>query len=158
MQLSTRQARVYMLATLLGPGKPVPAAKIIATLACSEPTLTRVLKELREFYSAEIKYSKANHTYQLTHAGLLDKKQLRRMNEALNANAGRKTSETVSHVSLDKEKKKAVSLSLKMSILQKIELLALLSNITRSEAVEMIVGEYADRLIREIKAEQKAGE
>ena len=34
----------------------------------------------------------------------------------------------------------------------------MLSGVTRSEAVEMIVGEYADRLIREIKAEQKAGE
>lgn len=155
MQLSTRQARVYTLATLLGPGKPVTATKVIATLACSEPTLTRVLKDLRESYYADIKYSKASHTYQLVNAGLLNKKQLRRMGEALNANAQLKISETASVISLDKEKKKAVSLSLKMSILQKIELLALLSSITRSEAVEMIVGEYADRLIREIKAEQK---
>lgn len=158
MQLSTRQARVYKLATLLGPGKPVAAAKIIAALACSEPTLTRVLKELRAFYSAEIKYSKAHHAYQLVNPGLLDKKQLRQMTEALNTHAERKPDETVSYVSLDKEKKKAVSLSLKMSILQKIELIALLSNVTRSEAVEMVVGEYADRLIREIKAEQKMGE
>lgn len=158
MQLSTRQARVYKLATILGPGKPVTAAKIIAALACSEPTLTRALKDLRESYSADIKYSKANHAYQLVNPGLLNKKQLRRMSEALNVNEQRKPAKTTSFVSLDKEKKKAVSLSLKMSILQKIELVALLSKITRSEAVEMIVGEYADRLIREIKAEQKAGE
>ncbi|HCC12303.1 MAG TPA: tellurium resistance protein TerW, partial [Atlantibacter hermannii] len=32
MQLSTRQARVYKLATILGPGKPVTAAKIITAL------------------------------------------------------------------------------------------------------------------------------
>lgn len=153
MQLSTRQARVYTLATLLGSGKPVTAAKILATLACSEPTLTRALKELRELYAADIKYSKATHAYQLIGPGQLDRKQLRRMNEALSTYARVKTSEAVSHVSLDKEKKKAVSLSLKMSILQKIELVAMLSNISRSEAVEMIVGEYGDRLIREIKAE-----
>ena len=147
MQLSTRQARVYKLATILGPGKPVTAAKIITALACSEPT-----------YSADIKYSKASHAYQLVDPGLLNKKQLRRMSEALTANAQLKPAQTVNVVSLDKEKKKAVSLSLKMSILQKIELISMLSGVTRSEAVEMIVGEYADRLIREIKAEQKAGE
>ncbi|WP_165460283.1 tellurium resistance protein TerW [Atlantibacter sp.] len=158
MQLSTRQARIYTLATLLGPGKPVTAAKISATLACSEPTLTRALKDLRESYSADIKYSKASHTYQLVEPGLLNKKQLRRMSEALDANARIKTTEPLHVVSLDKEKKKAVSLSLKMSILQKIELISMLSGVTRSEAVEMIVGEYADRLIREIKTEQKAGE
>lgn len=153
MQLSTRQARVYTLATLLGPGKPVTAAKILATLACSEPTLTRALKALRELYAADIKYSKATHAYQLISPGQLDRKQLRRMNDALSTHARVKTSEAVSRVSLDKEKKKAVSLSLKMSILQKIELVAMLSNISRSEAVEMIVGEYGDRLIKEIKAE-----
>ena len=158
MQLSTRQARVYKLATILGPGKPVTAAKIITALACSEPTLTRALKDLRESYSADIKYSKASHAYQLVDPGLLNTKQLRRMSEALTANAQLKPAQTVNVVSLDKEKKKAVSLSLKMSILQKIELISMLSGVTRSEAVEMIVGEYADRLIREIKAEQKAGE
>jgi len=80
------------------------------------------------------------------------------MSEALTANAQLKPAQTVNVVSLDKEKKKAVSLSLKMSILQKIELISMLSGVTRSEAVEMIVGEYADRFTHEIKAEQKAGE
>ncbi|EEF4804311.1 tellurium resistance protein TerW, partial [Salmonella enterica subsp. enterica serovar Kentucky] len=47
MQLNTRQARIFKLANLLGTGKPVSAADIITSLECSEPTLTRALKELR---------------------------------------------------------------------------------------------------------------
>lgn len=48
MQLNTRQERVYTLANILGSGKPVSAQSITATLACSEPTLSRALKELRK--------------------------------------------------------------------------------------------------------------
>ncbi|MGB8664799.1 MAG: tellurium resistance protein TerW, partial [Serratia inhibens] len=139
MQLSTRQARIFQLAILLGAGLPVSTRKIIAKLACSEPTLTRALKELRETYSAEIKYSKATHSYQLIEPGLLDKKTIRRMNETLNSSVDLKTSEVVSRVSLDKEKKKAVSLSLRMSVLRKIDQLAMLADTTRSDVVELLV-------------------
>lgn len=139
MQLSTRQARIFRLATLLGSGLPVPTQKIINQLACSEPTLTRALKALRETYSAEIKYSKATHSYQLVDAGNLDKKTIRRMNEALSSSIDFKSGETISKVSLDKEKKKAVSLSLRMSVLRKIDQLAMLAGTTRSDAVELLV-------------------
>ncbi|MBN3214885.1 MULTISPECIES: tellurium resistance protein TerW [Pectobacterium] len=147
MQLSTRQVRVFQLANILGTGKPVAAAQIIAALDCSEPTLTRVLKELRNTYSAEIKYSKALHAYHMVQPGQLDKKTLRRMTEALSSNAAFKE-ETVSRVFLDKEKKKAVSLSLRMSILRKIDTLARLKDVTRSEAVEMLIDKCANELIR----------
>jgi len=139
MQLSTRQARIFQLAILLGSGLPVSAKKIIAQLACSEPTLTRALKELRETYSAEIKYSKATHTYQLIENGLIDKKTLRRMNETLHSSLDLKTGEVASKVSLDKEKKKAVSLSLRMSVLRKIDRLTILAETTRSDVVELLV-------------------
>lgn len=86
MQLNTRQERVYTTANILGSGKPVSAQSITATLACSEPTLSRALKELRETYAAEIKYSKAGHSYQMVNSGLLDKKTLKRMSEALDLN------------------------------------------------------------------------
>jgi len=150
MQLSTRQARIYRLGILLGSGTPVPTQKIITQLACSEPTLTRALKALRETYSAEIRYSKATHSYQLVEPGLLDKKTIRRMNEALNSSAEFKAGETVSKVSLDKEKKKAVSLSLRMSVLRKIDQLAMLAGTTRSDAVELLVdhsiAEFSERI------------
>lgn len=139
MQLSTRQARIFRLALLLGSGVPVPTIKIINQLACSEPTLTRALKALRETYSAEIRYSKATHSYQLVEPGFLDKKTIRRMSEALNSSIEYKSGETVSKVSLDKEKKKNVSLSLRMSVLRKIDLLAMLAGTTRSDAVELLV-------------------
>jgi len=155
MHLSTRQARIYTLAILLGSGKPVSAESIITALNCSEPTLTRALKELRESYAAEIKYSKAGHSYQLTGVGQLDKKALRRMNEALAENAEMKPAETVSRVFLDKDKKKAVSLSLRMSLLRKIDRLSVLQDITRSEAVDMAVAHGIDELIRSAIAQKK---
>ncbi|KQN52794.1 MULTISPECIES: hypothetical protein [Rahnella] len=146
MQLSTRQARIFRLAQLLGTGQPVSATKVITRLACSEPTLTRALKELRETYSAEIKYSKATHSYQMTDAGSLDKKTLRQMAQALHSSGDLKTEEQVSHVSLDKEKKKTVSLSLRMSVVRKIDRLAMLVETSRSDAVEMLV----DRCIADV--------
>ncbi|WP_114192966.1 tellurium resistance protein TerW [Edaphovirga cremea] len=155
MQLSTRQARIFTLANLLGSGKPVSATRIISSLDCSEPTLTRALKELRDSYSAEIKYSKATHSYQLVTPGQLDKKTLRRMSEALTANAEIKTGEIVSRVILDKDKKKAVSLSLKMSALRKIDKLSRLSGTTRSEAVEMLVINCIDTLISGLPTRKK---
>jgi len=139
MQLSTRQARIFRLAMLLGSGTPVETQRIIGQLGCSEPTLTRALKELRETYSAEIRYSKATHSYQLVESGLLDKKTLRQMNKTLSSNIETKTDEVVSKVSLDKEKKKAVSLSLRMSVLRKIDQLAMQTDTTRSDIVELLV-------------------
>ncbi|WP_312176028.1 tellurium resistance protein TerW [Pseudescherichia sp.] len=148
MQLNTRQARIFTLANLLGTGKPVSAADIINSLDCSEPTLTRALKELRESYSAEIKYSKAGHSYQLISPGQLDKKTLRRMSEALLSNAEFKTSTTGSRVVLDKDKKTTVSLSLRMRVLRKIDRLATLSGTSRSEAVEKMAEHVVDELIK----------
>lgn len=156
MQLNTRQARIFTLANLLGTGKPVSAADIIKSLDCSEPTLTRALKELRDSYSAQIKYSKAGHSYQLVDPGQLDKKTLRRMNEALALNAEQKTSETGSRVFLDKDKKTTVSLSLRMRVLRKIDRLADLSGTSRSEAVEKIAERVVDDLIREYLTQKSA--
>lgn len=154
MHLSTRQARTYKLALLLGNGKPVSSEGIITALACSEPTLTRTLKELRESYSAEIKYSKATHSYQMVSPGQLDKKSLKRMGEALTENEESKPVETVSRVFLDKEKKKAVSLSLRMSLLRKINTLARLQGLTRSEAVDNAVAASIDELIKQARQKQ----
>ncbi|MDF7681800.1 tellurium resistance protein TerW [Enterobacteriaceae bacterium ESL0689] len=147
MQLNTRQERVYTLANLLGSGKPVSAAFITATLACSEPTLSRALKELRESYFAEIKYNKASHSYQLVNSGLLDKKILKRMSEALSLNTDLKTHDHSSRVVLDKDIKTSVSLSIRRRILRKIDKLATLSGASRSETVEKLVEMKIDEAI-----------
>ncbi len=156
MLLSTRQARIFQLAILLSTGLPVSAPKIINQLACSEPTLTRALKALRETYFAEIRYSKATRTYQLVKSGLLEKKMIRRMNETLSASIEFKTGESVSKVYLDKEKKKAVSLSLRGSVLRKIDQLAMLAGSTRSDAVELLVdhsiAEFSATLPQRVKS------
>ena len=146
MQLSTRQARVFRLATLLGAGTPVESQRIISQLNCSEPTLTRALKELRETYSAEIRYSKATHSYQMVESGSLDKKTLRQIHNTLSSNVETKPDEVVSKVSLDKEKKKAVSLSLRMSVLRKIDQLAMQTDTTRSDIVELLVDSHITQL------------
>lgn len=153
MQLSTRQVRVFTLATLLSSGKKVPTIKIISALECSEPTLTRVLKEIRDSYGAEIKYSKASRAYQMTERGQLDSKALRRMREALSASEDLRHNGMTSRVYLDKDKKKSVSLSLKMSALRKIDRLSYLNNSTRSEAVELLVDHYIENLIQSTLAE-----
>lgn len=155
MQLNSRQARVFRLANILGTGKPVAAAQIISSLECSEPTLTRVLKELRESYSAEIKYSKSTRSYQLVGPGLLDKKALKRMQEALASNAELKSSHGSSRVILAKDKKTAVSLSLRMTIVRKLDRLARLNGISRSESVEMLAEKYIDELIRDVNLRKK---
>lgn len=155
MQLNTRQARVFRLANLLATGKPVLAVEIITSLACSEPTLTRALKELRNAYSAEIKYSKAGHSYQLVNPGVLDKKTLHWMTEALTANAELKKTASRGKVFLDKDKKTAVSLSLRMRVLKKIDRLSMLEGYTRSEAVEKITERIVDELIKESRENKK---
>ncbi|HCC2748923.1 tellurium resistance protein TerW [Klebsiella pneumoniae] len=138
MQLNSRQERIYTLANLLGTGKPVSAEKIIGTLGCSEPTLSRALKELRESYAADIKYSKAGHSYQLVSYGQLDKKTLRRMNEALSQHAELRSQGISTKVLLDKDLKTTVSLSIRRRILRKIDRLAKLTGTSRSEAVETL--------------------
>ncbi|MNC72207.1 hypothetical protein D3C77_738730 [compost metagenome] len=77
------------------------------------------------------------------------------MQDALAANSELKTSETVSRVYLDKEKKKAVSLSLKMSVLRKIDRLSRVTETTRSEAVDMVVERCIDDLVRSIQASKQ---
>lgn len=138
MQLNTRQERIYTLANLLGTGRPVSAEKIISVLACSEPTLSRALKEIRESYAAEIKYSKAGHSYQLVSHGQLDKKALRRMREALTQHAEQKTQDIATKVVLDKDMKTTVSLYIRRRVLRKIDKLAELTGTSRSEAVEAL--------------------
>lgn len=152
MQLSTRQTRIFRLAILLGSGYPVSSKKIIIELACSEPTLTRALKELRESYSAEIRYSRSSHSYQLVDPGQLDSKILYRMHETLADSENTKADGAVHKVTLDKEKKKAVSLSLRMSVLSKIDKFSNLADMTRSDAVELLV----ERCIADLSAAFKS--
>jgi len=76
------------------------------------------------------------------------------MNEALAQNAELKTGESTGKVVLDKDKKTAVSLSLRIRILRKIDRLATLSGSTRSEAVEKLALHSADELIKEYSAKK----
>ena len=73
------------------------------------------------------------------------------MNEALAQNAELKTGESTGR-SYSIRIKTAVSLSLRMRILRKIDRLAALSGSTRSEAVEKLALHSVDELIKEYSA------
>ena len=83
MMLSAKQKRAFTLAISLFSEKHVSATKIIEDLGCSEATLTRSLRDLRETYNVTIKYSKSTHSYQLTDTGNLTKKDISHMKTAI---------------------------------------------------------------------------
>ncbi|CNC84643.1 tellurium resistance protein TerW [Yersinia pseudotuberculosis] len=157
MLLSTKQFRHYTLALLLASGKPVDADDIYNKLSCSGPTLTRALKELRETYNAEIRYSKSTHSYQLTEKGTLTPKVLRHIKDAIASHMIIKSHEELvaSHVILDKEKKRSISLSLRMSVIRKIDRVVNQLEITRSEAVEILVNTYISELMLSVSKPPK---
>ncbi|MDC9589274.1 tellurium resistance protein TerW [Xenorhabdus sp. XENO-10] len=149
MLLNPKQFRNFKLTLLLSHGKPVSKVKIIRELNCSEPTLTRALRELRDLYCADIRFSKMGNTYQLVDKGMLAKKDVKRIEELLVQHLSFKAEEATSHVFLDKEKKKPISLSLRMSVLRKIDGLANRLETTRSEVVEMVVDQFIEKLLKE---------
>ncbi|AYA39396.1 tellurium resistance protein TerW [Xenorhabdus nematophila] len=149
MLLSPKQFRNFKLTLLLSHGKPVSKARIIRELNCSEPTLTRALRELRDLYCADIRFSKIGITYQLVDKGMLTKKDVKRIEELLAQHLSLKAEEATSHVFLDKEKKKPVSLSLRMSVIRKIDGLSHRLETTRSEIVEMVVDRFIEMLLKE---------
>ncbi|MEX0446403.1 tellurium resistance protein TerW [Xenorhabdus sp. SGI246] len=149
MLLSPKQLRNFKLTLLLSHEKPVSKVKVIEALSCSEPTLTRTLRELRDHYCADIRFSKMGNTYQLVDKGMLTRKEVRRIEELLTQHNNFKSKEATSHVYLDKEKKRSISLSLRMSVIRKIDGLSNRLGATRSETVEMVV----DRFIEELQKE-----
>ncbi|OTA20198.1 tellurium resistance protein TerW [Xenorhabdus beddingii] len=149
MLLSPKQFRNFKLTLLLSHGKPISKVRIIKELSCSEPTLTRALRELRDLYCADIRFSKIGNTYQLVDSGMLTKKDVKRIEELLAHHLSLKADEAISHVFLDKEKKKPVSLSLRMSVIRKIDGLAHRLETTRSDVVEMVVDRFIEKLMRE---------
>ncbi|EIR3841769.1 ribbon-helix-helix protein, CopG family, partial [Salmonella enterica] len=84
-------------------------------------------------------------------SGLLDKKTLKRMSEALDLNTDLKTHDQGARVILDKDIKTSVSLSIRRRILRKIDKLAELSGTSRSEAVEKLVEMKIDEIIKVLK-------
>ncbi|CDG20206.1 Tellurium resistance protein terW [Xenorhabdus poinarii G6] len=149
MLLNPKQLRNFKLTLLLAPGKPISKVRIIRELNCSGPTLTRALRNLRDLYCADIRFSKMGNTYQLVDKGMLTKKDVKRIEELLAQHLSFKSEASISHVFLDKEKKKSISVSLRMSVLRKIDGLANRLETSRSEVVEMVVDQCIETLLQE---------
>lgn len=143
MSLSSKQFRQYKLIVLLSTGKPVSKHTLFKQTDCSEPTFIRDLRDIRREFSAEIKFIKANSKYQMTGAGTITPKHIRYMREALVIREQTKAVNNLAGtVKLDKEGKKPVSLSLRFSVIRKIEMYANRNNMNRSQVVEWLVEEY----------------
>ena len=100
-----------MLTVLLSTGKTVSKDTIIEQLNCSSPTFNRDLRDIRETYQAEIRYTKANHSFQLVEPGLLNTKIVRHLREALAVHENGQHSESHSGVNLDKDGKSSLVLA-----------------------------------------------
>lgn len=137
MMLSAKQKRAFTLAISLFSEKHVSATKIIEDLGCSEATLTRSLRDLRETYNVTIKYSKSTHSYQLTDTGNLTKKDISHMKTAIEKHdASNINDETVS---LTKIRKRAVTLSLTNAAISELDKRAAAEGKTRSDIVESLI-------------------
>jgi len=147
MFISSKQKRFFTLAIQLSSGKPVSTKAVIEKLECSGATLTRCLRELRERYSATIKFSKANNSYHMTDPGTLTKKDVRQMATSLQKDA--ESEEVESVVSLTKVKKKAITLSLSRVAIAKIDRAARLRNSNRSDTIEQLIQGHIDSLFNE---------
>lgn len=142
MSLSAKQYRQYKLIVLLSTGKPISKDHFFREVGCSEPTFVRDLKEIREDYQADIKFDKSLGKYQLVDAGAITTKQVRYMRDCL-ALYEQARSGNIPHssVTLDKEAKRSVSLSLRLSVIRKIQAYANSHNINRSQVIEWLVEE-----------------
>lgn len=135
--LSAKQKRAFTLAISLFSEKHVSATKIIEDLGCSEATLTRSLRDLRETYNVTIKYSKSTHSYQLTDTGNLTKKDISHMKTAIEKHDASDINDET--VSLTKIRKRAVTLSLTNAAISKLDKRAAAEGKTRSDIVESLI-------------------
>lgn len=144
MLLSSRQQKTFKLVSILAPGKPVATDLILEELKCSLPTLSRVLKDVRESYECEIEYISPIHAYHLVSRGTLDSKTIKKVNEALLIVSSHDLQEPRNRakVILDKEKKKSTSYSLSMTCIKKINQLSNRTGYTRSDIIEMLVDKH----------------
>lgn len=137
MMLSAKQKRAFTLAISLFSEKHVSATKIIEDLGCSEATLTRSLRDLRETYNVTIKYSKSTHSYQLTDTGNLTKKDISHMKAAIEKHDASDINDET--VSLTKIRKRAVTLSLTNAAISELDKRATAEGKTRSDIVESLI-------------------
>jgi len=135
--LSAKQKRAFTLAISLFSEKHVSATKIIEDLGCSEATLTRSLRDLRETYNVTIKYSKSTHSYQLTDTGNLTKKDISHMKTAIEKHDASDINDET--VSLTKIRKRAVTLSLTNAAISELDKRAAAEGKTRSDIVESLI-------------------
>ena len=137
MMLSAKQKRAFTLAISLFSEKHVSATKIIEDLGCSEATLTRSLRDLRETYNVTIKYSKSTHSYQLTDTGNLTKKDISHMKTAIEKHDASDINDET--VSLTKIRKRAVTISLTNAAISELDKRAAAEGKTRSDIVESLI-------------------
>lgn len=155
MQLSSRQVRVFKLAILLAPGRPVVVDLILKRLSCSIPTLARVLKDVRETYGCEIEYVSAIHSYHMVSRGKLDAKAVKKVQDALTTFSSQGEVKA-SKVILDKDVKQSTSISLRMDRKKRLMQLVNKTGYNRSEIIEMLIDNHIEDVERFISLSKKS--
>ncbi|HEH9441803.1 MULTISPECIES: HTH domain-containing protein [Aeromonas] len=147
MLLSAKQKRLYQLVLLLSSGKPVSGQTINDELGCSGATLTRTFRELREGFDVVIKFSKSNNSYQITEFGDLTKSHMVQLAAALEKSNELQTTEATDVVvDLKKPKKKAVTVSLSVTAIRKLDRVTAKLNLNRSDTLDKLVRLHIDKL------------
>lgn len=134
--VTAQQQRVIILAKLLARGKPVKASAIHRALEpCSSATLTRTLNTLRHSYGAVIVYHRANHSYEMTDRGTLNEAALHALQYGLDMSKKAKSN----GVSLRRDQRVRVSLSLPRSLVRALNQAARSEQKNRSQWVEQLI-------------------
>lgn len=141
MSITSRERRTLKLLILLSIGEPVSSDTLLSELNCSSATLSRVLADVRTRYKATIAYVKASQSYVLEQKGEIDASEIQRAHRALELHAHSKGLEVHPALALNKLLKVNVSLSLKKTVLAKLDRQAAQVGLSRSELVEQILSD-----------------
>lgn len=142
MSLSARQCRQYKLVLLILSRQELTRDLLLSELACSAATFDRELRAIRQQFNLQLKFDKNTGSYHVINTGSLTEKLLQHMSSALRLDGLQVYPEHKVTVFLDKEVKKSISMSLRSSVVRKIESYAYHHKMNRSQVIEWLVDEY----------------
>lgn len=141
--MTSKQQRLFKLIVALRWGTPSSSA-LKDDLQCSIPTLHRLIKEIRDTYSAEILFHHSTKRYEMKEPGSLTPQLLNQIEKLVQSTKNEVQSpiKTTSN-----SQKKNISVSLHLSRLKKLnELTDTTPDMTRSDHIESALDLYFKNL------------
>lgn len=143
ISMTSKQQRLFKLIVALRWGTPSSSA-LKDDLQCSIPTLHRLIKEIRDTYSAEILFHHSTKRYEMKEPGSLTPQLLNQIEKLVQSTKNEVQSpiKTTSN-----SQKKNISVSLHLSRLKKLnELTDTTPDMTRSDHIESALDLYFKNL------------